>query len=678
MQNTSDTDLPNKKKDRAIKFLDLIKAREQEFETGWWKRAKESEEIFDMDTKNSYEEESPYNILYSNTEVLLPSLYSATPKPDIRSRFKGGDVKPIPEMCERFLTVASDPGDPGGDCFDNAMLETTLSALTSAMGYTRIRYYKDKAFPLVYEPGHYRTLIWGKATRWAKVPWIAFKHPMHKEAMFKQFKIAPEDALSGFEPSSDSTENDDDASKDQCCVYELWDKATKKVYFLSEEWGERELEESDDPLGLTNFFPTPGILCLTQRPGKLKPITLYTYYRNQAEELNRVTVRLNKVLSAIKVRGAYNGMLGDDLKKILAADGLDNELIPAAEAGLLASQGGFDKQIWLLPIESLIAVAQQLYTAREAVKQVIYELTGISDIIRGSSVASETATAQDLKNKWGTVRLRRMQTMVANYARDLFRLSIDCGSTNVPPEKWKEIIQMPIPTAKEKAVAQQGLQYAQQQAQQVQMLAQITGQPAQPLAPPDPKLIAAAQSPTIEDLLKRIASDQNRTFVINIQTSSTIDLDTAQDKAEVAEFMNAMGQLLPGLQGLAAIGPTGIEAAKSILMAVCQRFKFGIDVADTIGKIEPPPPPAPEQKGPPPPSPEEMEVLKQEAQLKLAKIASDMKILQAKEQLELAKIEAEKQKMSVDIQLADLRLQAQRATIAAKPVPSKKLTNASL
>jgi hypothetical protein len=116
----------------------------------------------------------------------------------------------------------------------------------------------------------------------------------------------------------------------------------------------------------------------------------------------------------------------------------------------------------MLPIERLVEVAKQLYVARESIKQVIYEITGISDIIRGSSVASETATAQDLKNKWGTVRLRRMQTLVADYARDLFRMSVDCGSEYIPPEKWREITQLlEIPTEQEQAVAKQQLAYEQ-------------------------------------------------------------------------------------------------------------------------------------------------------------------------------------------------------------------------
>lgn len=644
---------------QAEKFLDLIKARESEFEKGWWKHAEEADKIYEAEKSENHKYDTPYNILYSNTEVLLPALYSATPKPDVRVRFKGSDLKPLPELISRFLTAAADSGEPGADTLDIAMQDATLSALIPGMGYVRIRNKPEAGFPIVYESGAYRNFIWGKATRWSKVPWVAFKHPMKKEQMFKQFSIDTEEQQAGYTPTSTAEDERDD-----CCVYEFWDKASRKVYFISEEWREREIQATDDPLQLKNFFPTPGPLLLTAKPGKLSPTTLYNYYRNQAEELNRVTVRLNKVLSAIRVRGAYNGLLGNDLKNLLSSDDLDNDLIPAAEAGLLAQSGGFDKHIWILPIEKMIEVAQELYKARESIKQVIYELTGISDIIRGSSVASETATAQDLKNKWGTVRLRRMQTVVANYARDLFRLTVDCASTVVPAQQWAAITQLNLPTAKEKQEALAQLNYLRQ-------VPPMPGQPPQQENPQIKQLQEKLKTPTVEDLLGKIASDLGRTFVVNIQTSSTIDLDTAQDKAEVGEFMNAMGQLSAGLQPLMALGPSGIEAVKAIISAVCMRFKFSIDIADIIGQIQPPPPPPPEQKGPPPPTPEEQQVMQQEMALKMEKIQLERELLHAKQELALAEIDAAKQKLGLDIDRARLQLQSQQTKLATASRPNQ-------
>jgi hypothetical protein len=493
-ENPAEVAAEKKLQARAEMLLDEIKKREAVFEKGWWKTGSQVLEIYSIEPKNKPEENTPYNILYSNTEVLAPSLYSATPKPDVRGRFKGAQLKPIPDVLTRFLTCFVDSGEAGSETFDVAMNDAVLSALVPGMGYIRLRYYQDRANPLVCESGHFKNLIWGAAPKWAKVPWIAFKSVMPKERMKETFKIGDEAFLQDYVPDPNS--KDDPEAADQCIVYEAWDKETRQVFFLSEQWGKKVLRISEDPMKLTNFFPTPGPLILTQKPGKLSPVPLYEYYRNQAEELNRVSVRLNKVLSAIRVRGAYNGLLGDDLKKLLSSDELENELIPAQEAALLAQSGGFDKHIWMLPIEKLITVAQELYKAREAIKQVIYELTGISDIIRGSSVASETATAQDLKNKWGTVRLRRMQTTVANYTRDLFRMAVDCGTSVIPEDVWARLIQMPqIPTSQAKEQAKLLLQQKQSQPP-IPQPPPMPGQPSQPPAP-DPQLQQLQQFPRI-------------------------------------------------------------------------------------------------------------------------------------------------------------------------------------
>lgn len=663
---TEDEPADKERLEEAQEWLARIQAREAFFEKGWWKPAEEAVTIYSQE-KNRDELE-PYNILYSNTEVIKPSLYSQTPKPDVRSRFKEVDLGPVPKAVERFLTILSDPSNPGEESLDDAMSETVLSALIPGMGFTRLRYYTDRPVPLCFESGHYKGLIWGPARKWAKVPWIAFRHELSKQDFFKQFKIkSEEEDQYVIGPGEDGEKKSED--KNVSIVYELWDKSTKTIRFLSEDWKKVEIKSEADTLGLEGFFPTPGPLLLTRKPGKIVPVPLYQYYRNQAEELNRVTVRLNKVLSAIKVRGAYNTLLGTDLENILSDDLNENKLFPAKESMMLAQNGGFERQIWLLPIEKLVQVATELYQARQQIKAVIYELTGISDILRGSSVASETATAQDLKNKWGTIRLRDMQKAVADYVRDLYRLATDCGAKKVPPAQWQAMTQLGLPTEQDKMLAQQQLQHLTMIGQQM-MASQPPGQPPSPQVQQmlqqgmqqAQQLQATLARPSIESVLVQIRSDANRTYTINVQSNSTVDLDTATDKQEVQEFMNAMGQLLAGLQPLATLGPTGLDAAKQILIAVCQRFKFGLGIVDSIQGIQQPPP---AQTGPTPEQQQAQQQIEQKSQ------QLDQQQAQIKDQLgqlDDAKRELEtmRKEFEADVRIFKAEVQAQEAISTAK------------
>lgn len=425
--------------------LNAVKAREKIFAEGWWKSAERAVTLYNCEKEDAA---NPYNILYSNTEVLKPSLYSATPKPDVRGRFVDNPVSPLTKLVEHLLIVFSDPANPGEESLDASMDEAVTSALIAGLGFIRIRHYPERAFPICTEAGHWKGLIWAAGRKWSKLPWIAFRHELTREEFFSTYKIKEADypKLKDFEPEDSDPEDRSSSSssaKMAYVVYEYWDRGEREIYHLCEQWEEVLIKEDPDSLKLQGFFPTPGLLLTTKKPGRLIPTPLYDYYRNQAEELNRVTARLNRVLAAIKVRGGYNPLLGTEMEQILADENMENGLVPVKEAALMFQNGGFEKNIWLLPIEKLVEVAKTLYEARMQIKQVIYELTGLSDIIRGSSVASETATAQNLKNKWGSIRLRDMQKSVAGYVRDLYRLTVDASAKNIPPEKWKAITQAP-------------------------------------------------------------------------------------------------------------------------------------------------------------------------------------------------------------------------------------------
>ena len=643
------------------KLLEKVKKREKIFEDGWWKDAQIATDIYNNEKDDPA---NPYNILYSNTEVLKPSLYSATPKPDVRGRFVENPVSPLTKMVENFLIIFTDPADPGEESFDAAMSDAVTSSLVSGLGFIRLHAYDDKAFPLCPESGHYKGLIWADGKKWSKLPWIAFRHELTKAEIFQKFSIPEAKQADYTAPVEPDGENQGE-KRYSSIVYEVWVKETREIHYLCEDYKDIELQAPEkDTMKLQGFYPTPGPLLMTIKANRLRPTPLYNYYKNQAEELNRVTARLNKVLSAIRVKGAYNALLGKDLEKMLNSDETENSLVAASEAGLMLQNGGFDKQIWLLPIERLVEVATQLYQARMQIKQVIYEITGLSDIIRGASVASETATAQNLKNKWGSIRLRDMQKSVAGYVRDMYRLATDAGVEIIPAAKWKEITQSKLPTAKEKEELGIYVQNMLAQAQAAMQQAQMTGQQPPQIPPPDPAMLATLKSPTIEETLDRIKNDANRAYTINVQSDSTVDIDTATDKAEVTEYMNSMGQLMAGLQPLAALGPTGMEAGKAILIAVSSRFKFGLSILDALRALQAPPP---EAKGPTP----EQEKAQKDLDAKAAELEKKEDALKDMlDQIEDQKRELEvlRKEIQADIKVAKAEMGAQSAQESAQHV----------
>lgn len=635
----------------AKMWLSRIQGRRTQFSKGWWKAAKKAQDMYNMEENHENSAlANPFNILYANTEVLLPALYSNTPRPDVRSRFSDKQ-DPIAQACENLLTVCVDDNLLGSSTFDGGMELATVGALVPGMGFVRLRYYRNASCPFQYETGAYDELIWGHAASWPRVPWVSFEHKMTKEQIIEEFGLNEEEAqelkvISQQEmDTNESTKWEDDHT---CMVHELWIKESRKVVFLCEAYEDIILDELDDVMKLEGFFPTPGPLTLITKSKTLIPTPAYEYYRAQAEELNRVSGRLKAVLSAIKVRGAYNNLIGQDLATLLSDDSMDNRLIPSTQPMDLMSKG-FDGHIWLLPIEDLITVARELYSARQQILQVIYQITGIADIVRGASAASESATAQNIKDKWSGVRLRKSQKKVGNYARDLLRLTIDAASELLPEEGWKNLTQLPFPTTQEKQQAIAVLSQLEKMQSMMPQPQMVPGMPPppQPLQPP-PEMVKAAQSPSWGELLATLKNDKARVYSIDIETYSTIDPDAQIDKEDVSEFMGAMGQFIAGAAPLVQM-QNGTEVAKELLLSIAGKYKFGRSVQAALKKLGPPAPA--EKEGEKAQAPDHsVEVAQIRAQTDIQRTQ-----MQTQSQEKVAKLEAQ-----IDIMLAQMKQQSEQ------------------
>jgi hypothetical protein len=543
----------------------------------------------------------PFNILYSNTETWGPALYNAVPRPVVQRRFK--DTDPLGAIAaktgQRALEYLLDDGLADYPSFDELMKSAVLEALVPGRGVTRFKY--DATIEQVpaeqpdapatervsYEAICGQDVPWdrflhGYAKRWKDVPWVAYEWFFSREELLKNF--GPIGALVPVMELEQETTNDEEEGSSVTAnraetqnstkvaqIYEIWDKASKTVIFISTGYADAPLKVVPDPLGLSGFFDCPKPISFVSKISTLVPVALYKLYEEQAQELNKITTRINKLIGALKVRGMYDSQV-EGLEKVLEAE--DNTLIPAQNVAALLSNGNaLEKAIWLLPIEKLVAVLQQLYLQRVQVKQVIYEITGIADIMRGSTQASETLGAQQLKNQWGTLRLKRLQKEVARYARDSLRLMLEIAVTKLAPETLKAMTGLPYPTGMEK----------QQAAATAQSLA-IGGQQ------PPPELVQALQQPSWDDILGLLRNDLQRSFRIDIETNSTVDAEATEDKENIAELLNAMSQFLNGIAPLVESGAMPFDVAQGMLLAIVRRFRFGPELEDMLKGMKPPEP----------------------------------------------------------------------------------------
>jgi hypothetical protein len=287
------------------------------------------------------------------------------------------------------------------------------------------------------------------------------------------------------------------------------------------------IDERDDPLGLEGFFPCPRPLYATTTSDTLVPVPDFTLYQDQAAELDILSDRIDGLVKALRVRGVYDA--SQPALQRLLTEGENNALIPVDKWMAFSEKGGLKGSVDLLPIDQIAGALIQCYSAREQIKGQIYEITGISDIIRGQTAASETATAQQIKGQYASLRLRSMQEDVALFATELLRLKAQIICTKFQPQ-----------TILAYAAAEQ---------------------------------MSDADKQVIPQALELLQDSPLRNFRIDVAADSLVQIDEAQMKQDRMEFLQAFGGFMQQALPVAVARPEMAPVMSELMKFGVQAFK---------------------------------------------------------------------------------------------------------
>lgn len=652
------------------------------------------------------------NILWSNVEVLRPSLYARTPKPQIDRRYRDSDPlgRAAGMILERAVAFSVDSYD-----FDQVMQAVVMDRLLPGRGTAWVRYiptfgaqvtprvplvpasptpapgapppamdagappapdpaggaplamqppaappgylgpdgqpveaglvqmdgadaYMDGQpyAPVDYEEVRCEFVYWedflhGAGRVWAEVPWVARKTYQTREDLLKRFGEVGHKVKLDFKPegvTNDMLSAGPEAFQ-KAVVWEIWEKATRKAIWIAPSYADAPLDERADPLKLKNFFPCPRPVYASQTTDTLVPVPDFAQYQDQADELDRLTTRIKLLTQALKVAGVYDASVKANLQK-LVNESTENLMIPVEGWAAFAEKGGLQGVTSMMPIKEIADTLIRLYEARDKVKSDLYEVSGISDIIRGQGDASETATAQRIKGQFATLRLGDSQRDVARFARDLIALKAEIIAEHFSP----------------------------------QTLMIMTGYSTAEGA--DPALF--------EKAVALLRNDALRSFRIDIETDSTIALDDDAEKQARGEFITAISSVLQ--QGVVAVQqvPELLGVVKESLLFLTRGFRVGRGMENALEESM-----AAVQKrlaNPPPPPPDpQMEKVKGELALKdkdiesrhalgTAKLQSDHTLKTGDQQIRAAEVQgnqalaAQKQEQDMQVKGVELGLQA--------------------
>jgi hypothetical protein len=582
-------------------WLLKIEAAKEEEKT-WRDSANRASDTYEAGSGEKHDIQSAFNIYHSNVEVRVPALYNSTPVSDVRRRYEpempdppemppidenappeaqqqaqaimgqfeqrrrqvmqqARQYKRVADITERCLAYSVDQYD-----FNGTMEYVVRDSEVTGRGVPRIRYTPIVEGESITDQSVRAELVtWDRFIRgpgllWEKVPFVAFAHDLSRDEI-RLLMRGENDADKRLEDlgfgglsseGTDSESENDRRSKAKGVLktipgYEIWSRGEKReVLFITPHDKERPLLVVDDPLGLANFFPVPKPLQAVWRLRSLTPVCPYDIYRTQIEEMDDLTRRIRALVKELKVRGLYDPKYAPDFEALKDCE--DGEYIPAgtSEEFVKGANHGLADAVHHWPLETILTVLQGLYEARESVKKTIYEIMGVSDILRGTVDPREKLGQSEIKAQAGSQRLKRGQDRVAAVAREIYRMKAE-------------------------------IMHRLFTAEQLSLMSGLEVGPEE----------------------MRIMRTQMRSYSIDIETDSTVRADVGRRQEELNMFLQGTAQIVQAAAAMAPVMPFAVAALLEVFISFARQFnlgKAGEDALDKLGEAAKQPP-APQDDG---------------------------------------------------------------------------------
>jgi len=548
-----------------------------------------------------------FQMFWANCEVIKPAILAKPPRPVVVTKFK--DRRPVyqaaAEVLERCSMVA----------FDIARIEDLMvlvrdDLVMAGRGVPWCRYESGKGGSyydhekVCIDFKQRRDFLHSVSRTWPEVTWVAAASYLTRSQARKRFKKYSGDEYQDAEYRVDKEAKGVGGadSRERAKFWEIWSRTERRVLWVAKGC-EKILDEDDPHLDLQGFFPCPKPAYGVVQRGSLVPVPDVMQYKDQLEELNLLTGRIHALSEALEVKGFYpsgGAELAAAIEAAVKTKTTGRMLVPIAN---WAAFGGTKEVIIWLPIEAIAQTITALVALRKQVIDDIYQIMGLSDIMRGATDARETLGAQQLKSQFGSSRVRDKQTEMVRVARDLVEIVCEIITENFDPVTIIEMSQTQLPTQEmqRKQVQQLQMQLGNQQLAmqklqelpQAKQLAQQNPEQAQQLMMQGQQLLQHGQDaitkimskPTIEQVLTLFKNQRAKSYIFDIATDSTIMIDEGAEKQRRGEFIGVLAQLLPQLAQMISAEPKTAEFCGELLKFATAPFRAGRQLDGAIDDL---------------------------------------------------------------------------------------------
>lgn len=284
--------------------------------------------------------------------------------------------------------------------------------------------------------------------RWEQARRVAFATTYSREAFREIFGTRALMTLSD-QARTDTVDTDKQKRANKIRVFELHDDyesdPAEQVKWFAENGSdfikpkkleERGYEESEDWSGLYNLpglFPMTRPAMVNNLPDEFYPNLEYYQLVDLLEDINVLFTRMIKVARAIRAKLMYDSSIAG-LQEALHED-KDGDTIGVANLAAQLNTAGGDmlKVARYLPIDTLIQSLEQLYRAFDQRLALYFQLTGMSDLLRGLTDGTQrTFGEQQMKERWALNQVAEPQACMATFAAEnldlMCNIALNCFS----------------------------------------------------------------------------------------------------------------------------------------------------------------------------------------------------------------------------------------------------------
>lgn len=621
-------------------WLADLEHAEKYFST-WLRRADKIRKLYRDHDDETNRKTRRFAMLWANTEILKPTIYSRAPKPQVSRRWKDRDPagRVASEILERCLTFEQERQGAHA-----VFKQVRDDHLLSGRGTVKVRYSADVQGDQVRDERveldfvHHKDFLHGIAPVWQLVPWVAFR-ALKDKAEFKARWPNIDVSRVAFDHKPQDDEGKKVAPEAKCEIWEIWDKRARKVHFVTAGYDDM-LETRDPFVTLDDFWPCPPPVYATMTPEQLIPVPDYIYYQDQSEEINDLTARIARLTDALKVVGFYPGGAGQVSSAIEKAlrPGTENMMIAIDNWAAFGERGGGNAIVYL-PIRDIADTIVRCIELRAQLIQDVYQVTGISDIVRGQTDPNETLGAQQLKSQWGSIRVQERKEDFQRFCADVTRIEGEIIAERFDPQRMMAI---------------SGLKPNPENPEEIQRF---------------------------QEAVALLRDERTRGFRIDIETDSTVQPDEDAEKQRRVELTTTVGAFLQQGMEVAQAQPGLVPVMGEILLFLVRGFRAGRSLEDAIERaIEG----MAQQAQQPQPDPEaekakaELQMKSEEHQMTLRAKGAELQMKGAEHQMNMQgqsmELQGQREKMALDAQAQQVKLQGlteQNAIKAMAPAPKR-------